>query len=199
MTFKKLLLLSLLLVLSFGISAQDSSNWLAEFNQDRLSLNRQGMLVLGSWSIVNMTWSAFNLKHPNGLNQAYHQMNLGWNAVNLIIAGFGYYQSQSIESLSLLDSWQEQESIKRILAVNAALDIAYMAGGFYLRERAKNEADKYNRWEGFGRAIIVNGAFLLSFDLIMYWLHASHGSADLIPYLQNINVNAEGVGIRLNF
>lgn len=187
----------LLVITCCSLSAQEEMPWLQNFNIERQSINEQGMLLLGSWSISNIAWSAFNLSNSNGLKQSYHQMNLGWNAVNLAIAGFGYYQSQNLESLSLLDSWEAQESIKRILAVNAALDIAYMAGGFYLRERAKNRPTEYNRWEGFGRALIVNGAFLFTFDLILYWVHQQHGSSDLMPYLENLHVSPNRLGINI--
>lgn len=186
-------------LLCFTLSAQEQVNWLANFNLERQKINEQGMLILGSWSIANMAWSAFNLKRGNGLQQSYHQMNIGWNAVNLAIAGFGFYQSQDVQSLSLVESWEAQESIKRVLAVNAALDLAYVASGFYLRERAKNKIAEFDRWEGFGRAIIVNGAFLFTFDVILYWVHQHHGASAFLPYLENLQLGPDGIGLRLKF
>lgn len=186
-----------LLLASFSVFGQENHSSLESFNLERQSLNQKGMLILGTWSIGNMIWSGFNLNNSDGLKRSYHQMNLGWNAVNLAIAGFGYYQSIQLQNFSLIESLEAQESIKRILAVNAGLDLAYMAGGFYLRERAKNRSEEFDRWEGFGRAVIINGAFLFTFDLIMYWVHAHHGNEALLPILETIQLNGNGIGLKL--
>lgn len=199
MRVQKSIFLTLLLCLAIPELWSQSLEPLATFNLERESLNQQGMLILGSWSVANMTWSAFNLNHSNDLNRAYHQMNLGWNAVNLAIAGFGYYQSLNPESLNLATSIDAQEGIKRILAVNAGLDLAYIASGFYLRERAKNRPEEFDRWEGFGRAVIVNGAFLFAFDLILYWVHQSHGAEALSPIIQGLQLGPNGLGLQIKF
>lgn len=181
------------------VFAQELNESLRDFNLDRNKLNQKGMTVLASWSVMNIAWSSTQLNNSDPLKQSYHQMNLGWNTVNLVIAGFGIYQAHKFSGdLSLWQSLEEQASIKRILAVNAALDLAYVAGGFYLREYA-NRADNYARYEGFGRAVIVNGAFLFGFDLIMYWLHHQHELKELMPLMENLQLSPQSVGIRLKF
>lgn len=177
-----------------------SAQW-EEFNLGRLERNRHGMLILGSWAASNMAISALALRSPrSGIAESFHQMNIGWNAVNLIIAGFGYYDAQQSESLlTLSESLQEHEKIKQILLFNAGLDLAYIAGGFYLRERAKSDLENSDRWEGFGRAVIMNGAFLFSFDLIKYILHQRAGASDLYPLLEKLQVGPQGVGFIWQF
>jgi carboxylesterase len=60
---------------------------------------------------------------------------------------------------------RETVRIRRILLVNAALDVLYVSGGLWLAASAGGDA-----WRtGAGLGIIVQGAFLLVFDL----LHAS--------------------------
>ena len=55
------------------------------------------MMILGGWALGNMAVSGILLGNTEpasksgwGVTKGYHQMNIGWNAVNLTIAGFGY-------------------------------------------------------------------------------------------------------------
>lgn len=196
---KKLLAFGGCMLFSLLVFSQNDLPDLMEFNLERNSLNRQGMTILASWSIASIALSSTQLRSQNSISQAYHQMNLGWNLVNLSIAGFALYQSYHFNAdLGLWESLQEQASIKRILAVNAALDVAYIAGGFYLREYARR-ADNYDRFEGFGRAVIVNGAFLFSFDLLMYWAHHNHELRELAPLLNKLHISPQGLGFKFSF
>lgn len=193
------ILLTVSCLLSCSLIAQEAAPLLHDFDLQRNELNRKGMILLASWSVANIAWSASQLSQSNSLKQSYHQMNLGWNAVNLVIAGFGLYQAYNPETgLSLWQSLDEQAKIKRILAVNAALDLAYIAGGFYLREYAKSSSN-FNRYEGFGRAVIVNGAFLFGFDVLMYWMHQNHENSVLAPLLESLNMGPNGLGLKIQF
>jgi hypothetical protein len=188
-----------LLFLAAALAAQ-SDSLLLDFNTDRLQLNKTGMTVLGSWALGNMAVSGIALNNSSGATRSFHQMNIGWNAVNLAIAGFGYYGSlNGASNLGLAQSIEEHESIKRILLFNAGLDLAYMAGGAYLLERAKNDLEQQDRLKGFGRSVIMNGAFLFVFDLVMYTLHSQQGAKELYPWLENIQLSATGIGLRLEF
>ncbi len=192
--------LSFFCLLFIGIyaSAQGSVDLLS-FNQQRLDYNQKGMLILGSWALGNMAVSSFKLQAANPETKAYHQMNLAWNAVNLAIAGFGYYGSISASAdLSLTESILEQNKISKILLFNSALDLGYMLGGAYLMERSKN-SDQKARLNGFGKAVIVNGAFLLIFDSIMYYMHASHESSILIPILEKVQIGSNNISFRWQF
>ncbi len=194
----KWFILNCLVFIGIYASAQSSSELLI-FNEQRLDYNQKGMLILGSWAIGNMALSTFSLQANNPKTQAYHQMNLAWNAVNLAIAGFGYYGASSASAdLSLAESLLEQSKISKILLFNAALDLGYMVGGLYLMERSKN-SEQSDRLKGFGQAVIVNGGFLLIFDSIMYYMHASHESSVLIPLLENIQISSNSVGFRWQF
>lgn len=185
----------LFLLCSFLLAAQSPS--LFEFNSRRLDINQAGMQVLGGWALLNMAWSASQLNSADPLKQSYHQMNLAWNGVNLAIAGFGWYQSQQNQEIwTLVESLSEQNKIERILAVNAALDVVYIMGGLYLQEYA-NRNENPSRFKGFGRSIIVNGAFLLGFDLIMYYLHHQHQLEALLPILDKVQISSSSVGVRI--
>ena len=95
-------------------------------------------------------------------------MNLAWNSVNLVIAGFGYYNALNAGSdLTLLETFAEQKGIENILLLNAGLDVGYMLGGLYLLERSKNVGKRQDILKGFGQSIILQGGFLFAFDVIM--------------------------------
>ncbi len=50
--------------------------------------------------------------------------------------------------------------LRNVLFINAGLDIAYMLGGIYLLTRPEAT------WRGSGVAVLIQGGFLLAFDLI---------------------------------
>jgi hypothetical protein len=148
---------------------------LADFNQVRLSYNQSGMLILGAWAVANLIWGFLGARHTAGETKAFHQMNAFWNVVNLAIAGFGYWQA-SQEALGL-DFWatvSAQHSIEKILLLNAGLDLGYIAMGGYLMERGRRK--EKGSWVGFGKSIVLQGAFLLVFDAILYGFHHSHAA-----------------------
>lgn len=194
-TLKSILFL-LLLLWSFPLLAQDIPA-LQDFNQTRLDYNKQGMLILGSWAVGNMVWGGIGASQTTGETKAFHQMNLYWNSVNLVIAGFGYWQAT--KETPGTDFWatiEAQHGIEKVLLLNGALDLAYMAGGLYMKERGLRKDNP--RLIGFGKSVILQGAFLLAFDGVMYGLHQVHGK-ELPALVQNISLRPSGVNFRMNF
>lgn len=153
------------------------------------------MQTLGLWALTNIAVGTFASFSSKGETQAFWQMNAGWNIINAGIAGMGYF-SQTIPN-TLLGTIQEQHSIETILAVNAGLDLAYIIGGFYLKEKAKT-ADNPERLRGFGNAIILQGAFLFAFDAILYAVNAHHGTS-LSPIIQSLSLSPQGIGFNVTF
>ncbi|NJK45836.1 MAG: hypothetical protein HC933_17605 [Pleurocapsa sp. SU_196_0] len=50
--------------------------------------------------------------------------------------------------------------LRTILFINAGLDVLYMAAGIYLMNRPEAT------WQGAGLAVLIQGGFLLAFDLL---------------------------------
>lgn len=189
-------LILLFFLVSIPLMAQEIPA-LQDFNQTQLDYNRNGMLILGSWAIGNMVWGGIGASQSSGEIKAFHQMNVYWNAVNLTIAGFGYYQAT--KELPGTDFWatmEAQQSIEKILLVNAALDVAYMAGGLYLKERGLRTDN--SKLVGFGKSVILQGAFLMAFDAVMYGFHNVH-AGELPAIVQNISLGPTGVHFRMIF
>jgi len=179
-----LLLLLLVGLLSLPAMAQDSAA-LEVFNSTRLDYNRQGMMILGSWALLNLLIGTIGSFRTRGQVQAFHQMNAYWNLVNLGIAGYGFWQASQI-SLPIL-FWEvisAQQQIEKVLLFNAALDLAYMAVGFFLVERGLRLEKE--RWIGFGKSMLLQGAFLLLFDGILVGFQIELG-AELLEWAKSIS------------
>lgn len=188
---RTLVFLALFFICFESISQEFSA--LESFNQTRLDYNQKGMLILGTWAVGNMIWGGIAASQTSGQTKAFHQMNLYWNSVNLVIAGLGYWQASKETPSS--DFWQTmdaQSGIEKILLVNAALDLAYMGAGMYLKERGLRKDNV--RLIGFGQSILLQGAFLMVFDGIMYAFHHSHAQ-ELPKIVQQISLSANGVSI----
>jgi hypothetical protein len=54
--------------------------------------------------------------------------------------------------------------LRNTLFINAGLDVLYVLGGAYMLSRPEET------WRGGGLAIIIQGAFLLAFDLLHAYL-----------------------------
>jgi hypothetical protein len=162
---KVLHVLPLFFVFALPVAAQGLAD-LEEINQTRLVYNQQGMLILGTWAVVNLILGTLASFRTRGQSQAFHQMNAYWNVVNLGIAAYGFWQARQVAVLNFWEVLLAQQDIEKILLANAALDFGYISLGLYLIERGRRlEKDK---WLGFGKSIVLQGAFLLLFDAILY-------------------------------
>ncbi len=162
-----------LIMLPMTASAQSLGEVLTEHNQHRIDTNTTGMLVLMGWAAGNIaagTAGYFLSEDPRW--RAFHQMNALWNTVNAAIGAFGYFGTvgQDPASFGLAETLRESYSMEKILALNTGLDVAYMAAGWALWERGIRKDDA--RWRGWGQSVILQGAFLFSFDLVLWLLNS---------------------------
>lgn len=197
---KNLNLLFILFFFPLLIGAQSFNS--EEFNTQRLKINQTGMTVLGAWAIGNLAYSGVAVFNNTGENKAFHQMNIGWGAINLALAGVGYFGARDAATdLTVIESLKQLESTKRIFLFNAGLDIGYMATGAYLLERSKNTADEKRSYQlaGFGKSIIMQGGFLFAFDLVMYFVHQNHGKKGLYNLVSDLSVSPNGFRVVMNF
>jgi hypothetical protein len=194
MKSKKSYLFALFLINTIFIYAQNLD--LQAFNTKRIKDSKTDMLILGGWALGNMAVSGILLaNNEGGVPKGYHQMNIGWNAVNLTIAGFGYLAAikSNPASFDLFGSIDEHYKIQKIFLFNAGLDVGYMAAGAYVMERSKSSLTNPEQLKGFGQAIIVNGAFLFVFDLANYFIQSGHN--DKIKLL----LTGNGMGLSYHF
>jgi D-alanyl-lipoteichoic acid acyltransferase DltB (MBOAT superfamily) len=91
-----------------------------------------------------------------------------WGAIDLLIAIFGSRSASRRKARlspdELLDTApKETANLKRILLINTALDVFYVAGGIALIFTLGADNPE---WRGHGWGIIMQGGFLFFFDLI---------------------------------
>jgi hypothetical protein len=152
-----------------------------DFYKKSLEINKKGMTVLGAWGLTNSIYSGVQLLGSNRSQEsiAFHQMNLGWGVINTAIAGIGYLGTRNAKLPSQgIETWEAQYKLQQTFAVNAALDVAYIGFGMYLNEKGKNDLDNGFRSQGFGKSIILQGAFLGVFDVAMYAIQKNHYQKD---------------------
>lgn len=173
---KNTLLLIVLGLTTLTSAAQQNSDALYRFEKQRVQYTKNAMLVLGGWSAVNLTVSAFATKTHNREMRYFHQMNVMWNSINLGFAAMGYWGAgkENIKNPTLRSVLKHQNGSEKTFLFNAGLDCAYIATGLYLTERSKSRVDPA-KLKGYGNAIMFQGGFLLLFDGVNYFIHNQHG------------------------
>jgi hypothetical protein len=94
---KNILFLSLFLSISTITFSQNLK--LSNFNQERLDLNRKGMVVLGSWAGANLITNGILLSNSSGSDKYFYQMNVYWNVVNGTLAGLGGWELRKCKEI----------------------------------------------------------------------------------------------------
>lgn len=89
----------------------------------------------------------------------FARQNLAWGAIDLAIAGAGLRSEQQ----PVPDPADAARSLRRLLLVNSALDVGYVAAGLALvRVRRVRGRDSV----GDGLAVVLQGGFLLVLDVV---------------------------------
>lgn len=157
-------MLSLIASLSMSAAPVELPAW----NERRLSTNRTAMFVLSGWAVGNMVVGGvgFGLEKDERLRWL-HLGNAAWNVVNLALGVVGLISDcgRDPKSFDAKQSLVEGEKQQKVLLVNAGLDVAYLAAGAFLWQRGEATSDP--RFVGLGQALLIQGAFLLGFDVVL--------------------------------
>jgi hypothetical protein len=167
-------------------------------NASRLDINKTAMLTLGGWAAANMLANGLAMTRSAGSAYYFQQMNVLWNVVNLGLATAGYLGSvnEIPAAYSLYESLNKQAAIESILLLNAGLDVAYMAGGLWLLERSAHDASPATaeRWRGYGQSLLLQGAFLLVFDVAVYCIQHLTNQPLIQTLLNAVQLGANAAG-----
>ena len=177
---------------------------LQDWNSERVQRNQKAMWVLGGWAAANMVAGAVGMSRTQGEQRAFHQMNLGWNVVNAGLAASGLWRVMH-SNPAVLDAWHsrlEWEKTQRLFLFNAGLDIGYVMAGMWMRVKGQHATTHAERWKGFGKSLILQGAFLFVFDLGAFLYHQPLGEK-LKPFLKpestTIGFQVNGFFLKPNF
>ncbi|GAB3577169.1 DUF6992 family protein [Hymenobacter daeguensis] len=149
-----------------------STSEIATYFQARELLLGRGLAVLAAWALLNLIGSGYLLRRADRRYAPYyfHGMNVGWGAVNAALACWGILRLhfRVPAGLAVAGFFQTQLFYENLFLLNAGLDVAYVMTGYYLRAQAAGSVRQPQRLLGFGRALWVQGGFLLVFDVMMW-------------------------------
>jgi hypothetical protein len=103
--------------------------------------------VLGSWAAASVLAGAALSTSPR--TRGFGRQTVAWGAVDAAIAGWGVRGRRRRGPT-------EPQRLRRVLLLNAGLDVGYLGAGAWLV--------RDGRWRGDGLAVLVQGAFLLWLD-----------------------------------
>jgi hypothetical protein len=142
---------------------------------ERIDITRNYMTALGAWGLLNVVQGSISATNTVGPEHYFHQMSAYFNAVNVGIAAAGFLgiKKQLLKTNTLTSEIQAQRQIQKILLINSALDVGYFATGLILRNVGIKNLNP--KTQGYGGSIMLQGAFLLVYDLLQYGAHHKNG------------------------
>jgi hypothetical protein len=123
--------------------------------------------VLMAWGTANVVVGAGGtmLRDEAPRNIAYQAV--AWGAIDLALAVAGRRGARRHARTATPDATAEAvRSFRRILLINALLDVGYIAGGSALATTAKRD----RRRAGVGLGIVAQGVFLTVYDVTLLLL-----------------------------
>jgi hypothetical protein len=162
--------------LPFSSSSLGPSEALLRFDQRMLQLSRLHATVLGLWAFLNVVAGGIRtFTTPGEVGPlAFHTMNLSWGFINGGIAAFVYLHTKksAAQPKMLLRRLNLQRHVEKVLLFNVGLDLAFIAAGIALYQRAFVIDTAYPElWKGFGISVLMQAAYLLIQDSVFYRLH----------------------------
>lgn len=189
---KQFITLLLSIIMIQGCDGQSVA--LNEYNKKRVKITKQSMAVLAGWGVTNLIYSGVSVGFAKGSDKYFHRMNLIWGSVNFTLGGIGYLAIKNKDGLSFLQSLKKQTSNEKMFLFNTGLDVAYIAGGIYIKEKAKRNTGNPDRDKGYGNSIIVQSLALFLFDGIEYFIHQMHGK-NLYKFADKIQIGVTYSGV----
>jgi hypothetical protein len=117
--------------------------------------------------------------------------------------GFAVYglvgvRNELKRSISFNENLIAQQKTEKLLLLNTGLDLAYITTGLYLKERGARTNSESST--GIGNSLLLQGTFLLVFDLVQYGNHRKNGKL-LEQQLGKwqLAATSNGIGIRYQF
>ena len=197
---RKISVLLISFFLAGNVSAQQNFN--DSIANSRNNITEKAMITLGSWAAVNIASGFIVAGQTQGETKYFWQMNAYWNLINggLAIMGYMNVRKAMARKHGLAENESAQLSMEKLYAFNFGLDLAYIATGFYLREKGTNTTNQKSRdqFTGYGTSIIVQGGFLLIMDGIVLSLHHKN-SVRLNKKLRGLELGAGPNGLGLSY
>lgn len=116
------------------------------------------------WAIFSMVSGFLLQRSRRPLLKGIGSQAVGWGIIDAAIAIFGQQSAERKQaSATPLTEVQHARSLRRLLWINALLDVGYVAAGWWV-VRTKGRTSE--SWRGHGWGVIIQGKFLFVFDLV---------------------------------
>ncbi len=112
-----------------------------------MSVEQDVVRVLGRWAVGSVVVGGLLAADPR--TRGFGRQTAAWGAVDGAVALVGARRQAAGRTT-------DPARLRRVLLVNAGLDVGYLAAGAWLSRRTC--------WRGDGAAVMVQGAFLLWLD-----------------------------------
>lgn len=180
-------------LVSFGQERRNSSYML-----DKQKIGKSGMIAYTSWSGANLIGGAIGWGTTEGEWKHFSQMTTVWSVINLgisipgLLGSFKSYD-RDVSTSELIKS---QYSSEQTYLINGGLDFFYIGAGAVLRAIAPQHPSNRDLLKGFGNAIMVQGGFLLIFDLIQYFRHRHQRISSESVFIDGLSMSSSGIGLK---
>lgn len=116
------------------------------------------------WAVFSMAGGFLLQRSSHPLLKSIGAQAVGWGAIDAAIAVFGQQSAERKQiSATPLTEVQHARSLRRLLWINALLDVFYVAAGWWV---VRNKGRASESWRGHGWGVIIQGKFLFVFDLV---------------------------------
>lgn len=187
---------------SFGLGQDHAfykknySNFGEEIANKQYNLAKNSLYGLGIWSSTNIVFGVIARANSQAENLYFHEMNAGFNTVNFAIAGLGLLTLKRVEpNLEVL--LNSQRKYENVYLFNAFLDVAYAFGGVAMWNSGIQQGGTGSRLAGYGRSILLQGSFLLVYDLFLYVKYRQL-TRTLWQGQNQLNISASLGGLRMS-
>lgn len=183
------------------VSVQDTSIF-SRYNAERLTHSKNGMIALGSWGVGNMIAGGIGMATTPLGSEAniFHQVNIYWNVVNVAIAIPGHFGTRKgfRKTFTVPQTFEEQRKQEMVYLLNFGLDLGYIGTGVFLRVLGNRySGTPRDVLKGSGNSIVMQGGFLMLYDLTMWFVHRAHWKKNKAEIWERIELG--GTSIRYNF
>lgn len=184
------IIVGVLVVVSFIGSSQS-------LEQQRSTTDKHLMLGLGSWAATNIIVGSVGWSSTNKTATTYfHEMNVMWNVVNMSLAIPGYLKARRhATNLTVTETLELQKRTEKIYLLNAYIDLGYVSSGLIMGNIAKQLGPNHEQLSGYGKSLVLQGGFLLLFDVSAYLIHRKSVRKINTQLINNLEINPSRLSI----
>jgi len=166
-----LVAVSLVLVAVLAAAPSSEADELERFRRAHRRTQLAGMGVLTGWAVANIAGGITGALVVESDARFIHEMNALWNSVNLTLGIVGLVNNarRPPKARTLGEAARVNRRARRVYLINGAIDVGYMAAGALTAGLGRRYGQR--RVEGWGTAVVIQGAWLFVFDLAMVIAH----------------------------